>query len=109
MRINTATMDSSSDYSSDKARSASTDRSRYEAIRRPGGGYELVPPSTTSEEITSYLPLISSQLRSNMLFLSIDDATIAEIAGQFEIVQYEPGHVIVEQGKVKKNSHDLLS
>ncbi|KAL3799884.1 hypothetical protein ACHAW5_004396 [Stephanodiscus triporus] len=108
-------MDSSSDYPNDNGKSASTDHSRHEegddtstwrrmSLGRPGGGHELVLPSTTSE----FTLLISSQLRSNMLFLSIDDATIAKIAGHFEIVQYEPGHVIVEQGYIGESSRGFL-
>ena len=50
------------------------------------------------------LSWIVSHLRSNFLFMSLNDdpdrdtSSLEEIAKQFEIVEYDPGQIIVEQG-----------
>jgi hypothetical protein len=78
----------------------------------PKDGGISSPNSSTATSATSttggvrvadakLISLITSQLRSNFLFMSLDDDAIAEVARQFEIVEYEPGHVIVEQGNEK--------
>jgi len=44
--------------------------------------------------------LIAKQLRSNFLFLSLDDTAIIESAKQFQVVTYAPGDVIIGQGSI---------
>ena len=41
---------------------------------------------------------IARQLRTNYLFMSLDDKDIFDLAGQFEVVEYNVGEVIIEQG-----------
>ena len=41
---------------------------------------------------------IEKKLRSSYLFLSLDNDTISELAGEFEVVEYDPGAVIIEEG-----------
>ena len=53
-----------------------------------------------SDEDAKHVALITEQLRSNFLFLSIDDAQIIQLAQKFEVVEYEPGSAIIEQGKL---------
>ena len=47
------------------------------------------------DEIASW---IASHLKTNFLFVSLNDATIQDIADKFEIVEYEAGVSIIEQG-----------
>ena len=41
---------------------------------------------------------IARQLRMNYLFMSLDDKDIFDLARQFEVVEYNVGEVIIEQG-----------
>ena len=41
---------------------------------------------------------IARQLRTNYLFMSLSDKDIFDLAGQFEVVEYNVGEVIIEQG-----------
>lgn len=41
---------------------------------------------------------IARQLRTNYLFMSLDDKDIFALARQFEVVEYNVGEVIIEQG-----------
>lgn len=45
------------------------------------------------------IALIVKELGSNYLFFSLDDKAIVDIARQFELVEYEPGSTIIEQGE----------
>ena len=47
------------------------------------------------DEIASW---IADHLKTNFLFVSLNDATIQDIAEKFEIAEYEPGVSIIEQG-----------
>ena len=64
-----------------------------------------VPPPYNNNDLSTW---IVTQLRSNFLFMSLNDDShidddpdttlLQEIAAQFEIVEYDPGQVIMEQG-----------
>ena len=64
------------------------------------------PPSNNNDHDLS--TWIVTQLQSNFLFMSLNDDShidddpdttlLQEIAAQFEIVEYDPGQVIMEQG-----------
>ena len=43
---------------------------------------------------------IARQLRTNYLFMSLDDKDIFALARQFEVVEYNVGEVIIEQGMI---------
>jgi hypothetical protein len=45
--------------------------------------------------------LIAKQLRSNFLFLSLNHAQIVELAQNFEAVEYAPGTLVMEQGRLQ--------
>jgi hypothetical protein len=42
---------------------------------------------------------IARQLRTNFMFRKLNDEDISELASQFEVAEYDSGHVIIEQGK----------
>jgi hypothetical protein len=64
-----------------------------------------VPYNTNDQHLNAW---IVTQLQSNFLFMSLnedshidddpDTTLLQEIAAQFEIVEYDPGQIIVEQG-----------
>jgi hypothetical protein len=64
-----------------------------------------VPYKTNDQQLNAW---IVSQLQSNFLFMSLDEDShidddpdttlLQEIATEFEIVEYDPGQIIVEQG-----------
>lgn len=64
-----------------------------------------VPYNTNDQHLNTW---IVTQLQSNFLFMSLnedshidddpDTTLLQEIAAQFEIVEYDPGQIIVEQG-----------
>ena len=43
---------------------------------------------------------IRDRLRRNFMFVSLDDETISALVLQFEMVEYEPGETIIEQGTI---------
>ena len=65
----------------------------------------LPPYNNNDHDLSTW---IVTQLQSNFLFMSLNDDShidddpdttlLQEIAAQFEIVEYDPGQVIMEQG-----------
>ena len=50
------------------------------------------------DEDAATIALIATKLRSNFLFLSLDDDAVIDLAQHFEEVEYDPGTTIIEQG-----------
>ena len=77
---------------------------------------EVTAPITYDDDGRKLLSWIVLHLRSNFLFMSLNDdpdtdttSSLEEIASQFEIVDYDPGQIIVEQGKVLYGYCDVFA
>lgn len=57
--------------------------------------------TTKNEADGAIVTLIATQLRTNFLFLSLDDDAIIALAHKFEIISYDVGATIIKQGEYK--------
>ena len=70
-------------------------------------GFDINDRETLIDRLTDIQPgmdadviaLIATKLRSNFLFLSLDDDAVIRLACEFEPVEYGPGSAIIEESK----------
>ena len=70
-------------------------------------GFDINDRETLIDRLTNIQPgmdadviaLIATKLRSNFLFLSLDDDAVIRLACEFEPVEYGPGSAIIEEGE----------
>lgn len=73
---------------------------RGDLLRQEGKQFSTRSINTTHNEADhAIVALVATQLRTNYLFMSLKDDEIIDLAHKFEIISYDVGATIIEQGE----------